>query len=149
MWTREERQEAIFGSFDGVVSVIGVIFGCLVAHQSAHTTAIVGTGAAIAAAVSMGMGEVEKGDEPWHARLPIGITMFVASALGSLVPVWPFYIFSKSVALLVAGVGCLLVATWIGFEKRKGISGYTSAYLAVLIAGALTLGIVSLIPGAG
>lgn len=141
----ERRQEAIFGAFDGVVSVIGFIFGLLVHHASHGAIAIGGLGGAIAAGVSMGTGELEKGDG-WIRRLPIGLTMLVATLVGSLVPVWPFFVFSSGPALAIAAIGCLCVATWIGYQKHKGISGYIVAYTTLLAAAGLTLLIVSLIP---
>lgn len=143
---REQRQEAIFGSFDGVVSVTGFIFALLVHKSPESAIAIGGLGGALAAGISMGVGEIEKGDEPWRARLPVGIVMLLATLVGSLIPVLPFFIFSKSVALIVAGGGCLIVATWIGFEKGKGIQGYVTAYVVLLLAAGLTLGVISLIP---
>lgn len=143
---KEQRQEAIFGSFDGVVSVTGFIFALLIHGSSESAIAIGGLGGAIAAAISMGTGEVEKGDEPWRARMPIGITMFLASMVGSLVPVWPFFIFSKPVALIAAAIGCLSVAGWIGYEKRSGTKGYVAAYVVLILAAGLTLGVVSLVP---
>lgn len=146
---REQRQEAIFGAFDGVVSVTGLIFALLVHKSPNSTIAVGGLGAAIAAAISMGAGEVEKGDEPWRARLPVGITMFLASLVGSLIPVVPFFIFSRSVALGVGALGCLCVATWIGLEKRNGVKGYVAAYVVLVLAAGLTLAVVSFIPQSG
>ena len=57
--------------------------------------------------------------------------MFLASLSGALVAVWPFFVFSTFVSLW-NGIGCLLVATWIGYEKRKGRSGDLAAYLTLL-----------------
>lgn len=144
----EQRQEAIFGAFDGVVSVTGFIFGLLIHHSPESAIAIGGVGGAVAAGISMGAGELEKGDN-WVRRIPVGIIMFLASLFGALVAVWPFFVFSTFVSLWIAGTGCLLVATWIGYEKRKGRSGYLAAYLTLIAAAGLTLGIVSLIPQAG
>lgn len=146
--TKEERTEAIFGAYDGVVSVVGFVFALLVINASAHTIAVGGLGGAIAAAISMGSGEVEKGDEPWFRRLPIGATMFCASLIGSLVPVVAFFFLDKPQALGVAAIGCVGVATWIGWMKRKGAGGYVSAYVSLLLASGLTLGVVSLLGGA-
>jgi VIT1/CCC1 family predicted Fe2+/Mn2+ transporter len=143
---REKRQETIYGLFDGVVSVTGFIFGLLVHHSPESAIAVGGLGGAIAAAISMGAGEIEKGDEPWRSRVPVGLVMFGAALVGSLVPVLPFWLFSKNVALIVAGIACLCVATWIGYEKRKGTAGYVTAYVILLLAAGVTLGVVSLIP---
>jgi len=55
---KEQRQEAIFGAFDGVVSVIGFIFGLLIHKSPESAIAIGGLGGSIAAGISMGTGEV-------------------------------------------------------------------------------------------
>lgn len=142
----EQRSEAIFGAFDGVVSIIGFVFGLLVHDASAATIAIGGIGGAVAAGVSMGAGEIEKSGSPWRSRIRIAITMFIASFVGGLIPVWPFLIFSNPVALLFAAIGCILVALWIGYEKRQGWRGYVNAFGVLLVAAGLTLLVVSLIP---
>jgi FtsH-binding integral membrane protein len=141
-----KRQEAVFGSYDGLVSVAGVIFGLLAHHSSISAIAIGGLGCAVASAVSMGMGEFESRDDRWHARLGAGAVMLVATLVGASIAIWPFFVFSERVALAIAGLGALLVAAWIGFEKHKGVPGYIGAFLTLLIAIALTLGVVSLIP---
>jgi VIT1/CCC1 family predicted Fe2+/Mn2+ transporter len=142
----DERTEAIFGAFDGVVSTIGFVFGLLVHQSPGSAIAIGGLGGAISASISMTTGEYESRDEPARARLPGAAAMGTATLIGSLVPVWPFFVFPRNLALGIAAVGCVLVATWIGREKRRGIHGYAVAYLTLLGAAALTLGIVSLIP---
>ena len=145
----EQRQEAIFGAFDGVVSITGFVFGLLVHKSPEAAIAIGGLGGAVAAGVSMGIGELEKHEGRWYTGWRVALAMFIASLTGSLVAVWPFFVFGKGLAIAAAGVGCLLVATWIGYEKRKGIAGYLSAYVTLIIAASLTLGVVSLIPQSG
>jgi VIT1/CCC1 family predicted Fe2+/Mn2+ transporter len=142
----EQRREAIFGSFDGIVSVTGFVFGLLVHHSPESAIAIGGLGGAIAASVSMGIGEFEKGDGPGRLRIRVALVMFMATLIGSLIPIWPFFIFGKSISLLLAGIGCLVVATWIGFAKHKGVRGFVMAYATLLAAAGLTLAIVSVIP---
>lgn len=142
----DERTEAIFGSFDGVVSTIGFIFGLLVHHSPESAIAMGGLGGAVSASISMTTGEYESRDEPPRAKLPGAAAMGMATLLGSMVPVWPFFAFKRDLALGIAAVGCVLVATWIGHEKHQKIRGYLVAYLTLCGAAALTLGIVSLIP---
>lgn len=142
----EERQSAIFGSFDGVVSVIGFIFGLLVHRSPESAIAIGGLGGAVSATVSMGTGQFESCDGAWHRRLKPALAMGVATLIGSLIPVWPFFVFSKPVALVAAGVGSLAVAGWIGYEKRKGLSGFMAAYVSLILAAGISLIVVSLIP---
>jgi VIT1/CCC1 family predicted Fe2+/Mn2+ transporter len=142
----EQRQEAIFGAFDGVVSIIGFVFGMLVHKSPESAMAIGGLGGAISASISMGVGEIEKGDEPWHNRLDVGLAMFLSTLVGSLVPVWPFFVWGKSTGMIVSAIGCLVVATWIGYEKRRGWRGFANAYTTLVLAAGLTLLIVSFIP---
>ena len=142
----EQRQEAVFGAFDGIVSIIGFIFGLLVHKSPESAIAIGGLGGAVAAGVSMGFGEYEKHDGDWHTSLPVALVMFAASLGGSLIAVWPFFVFSSGVALTISLVGCMSVATWIGRMKRKGWRGYATAYATFLCAAGITLLVVSLIP---
>jgi len=143
---REQRQEAIFGAFDGVVSILGFMFGMAVHKSPEAAMAIGGLGGSVSAGISMGVGEIEKGDESWRARLPVGLAMFIATLIGSLVPVWPFFFFPMRLAGIIGGVGSLLVATWIGYAKRAGWKGYVTAYATLALAAGLTLAIVSVIP---
>ena len=63
---KEQRQEAIFGAFDGVVSILGFVFGMAVHKSPEAAMAIGGLGGSISAGISMGVGEIEKGDESWR-----------------------------------------------------------------------------------
>ena len=142
----EQRQEAMFGAFDGIVSIIGFIFGLLVHKSPESAIAIGGLGGAVAAGVSMGFGEYEKHDGNWRSSLPVALVMFAASLGGSLVAVWPFFVFSSGVALTVSLIGCMSVATWIGYMKHKGWRGYATAFATFGAAAGITLLVVSLIP---
>lgn len=143
----EERTEAIFGAFDGVVSTVGFVFGLLVHHSPSSAIAVGGLGGAIAASISMTTGEYESNDKAAsRAKLGGAVAMGVATLVGSLMPVWPFFAFSRNIALAVGSVGCVLIAAWIGHEKRKGFHGYATAFLTLFGAAALALAIVSLIP---
>lgn len=142
----EQRQEAIFGAFDGVVSIIGFVFGLLVHHSPESAIAMGGLGGAIAAAVSMGTGEYEKHVGNWRQSLSVAVVMFVASLCGAAVAIWPFFVLGTGAALAASATGCLLVATWIGYQKRQGLRGYLMAYGTITAAAIITLAIVSLIP---
>lgn len=142
----EQRQEKLFGIWDGTVSITGLIFGLLIHKSPESAIAVGGLGASISACVSMATGEFEKGDGPWHERLKVAMTMLIATLIGSLIPIWPFFVFSKPVALMAGGLGCASVAGWIGRVKHKGLKGYVSVYLTLLLSVALTLAVVSLIP---
>jgi VIT1/CCC1 family predicted Fe2+/Mn2+ transporter len=142
----EERQAAVFGAFDGVVSVIGFVFGLMVHHSPEAAIAIGGLGGAISATISMGTGQFESTEGAWHKRLVNALFMALFTLGGSLMPVWPFFVFSKPVAITVAAFCCLAVAGWIGYEKRKGVVGFVIAYATLLAAAGFALLVVSRIP---
>ena len=126
--------------------MVGFIFGLLIHHASRQVIAIGGLGGAISATVSMGTGQFEALEGPWHSKMPEAGAMAISTLLGSLVPIWPFFFFGTRISLFLAAWGCAGVAGWIGYEKRRGIRGYVSAYVTLLLAVALTLGVVALIP---
>ncbi len=142
----EERSDAILGSFDGVVSVIGFIFGLLLHHSPESAIAVGGLGGALSATVSMSTGIYESSEGRWHHKLRLASIMGVSTLVGTLVPVWPFFVFSKPIALAIGSVGCLCVAGWIGFEKHKGWKGYVKSFAILFGAAAFCLAIESIIP---
>lgn len=142
----DERSQAIFGAFDGVVSIIGFVFGLLVHGSPSSAIAVGGLGGAIAACISMTAGEYESREGPWRSRIGGASAMGVATLVGSLIPIWPFFVFSRTVSVWVAAVGCVLVAAWIGREKHHGARGYLVAYATLFGAAGLTLLIVNAIP---
>jgi VIT1/CCC1 family predicted Fe2+/Mn2+ transporter len=143
---REELSAAIFGCFDGVVSIIGVVFALLLTHTYGPAIGTICLGGAISATVSMSAGEYESQSGAALHKLRNAIAMGVATLVGSMVPVWPFFVFDRTAALALGGIGAMVVATWIGREKRSGWRGYRNAYLILLGAAALTLLVVGLIP---
>jgi hypothetical protein len=142
----EERSQAVFGSFDGLVSIIGFVFGLLLGHASPHLIAIGGLGGAVSATVSMSCGTYESEDGAWHRKLGNAAVMACATFVGSMVFVWSFFVFSRDIALGVGGLGALAVATFIGHEKAQGRPGYLKAYAVLFCAVGLTLAVVAAIP---
>jgi len=142
----EQRSTAVFGAFDGVCSVIGFVFGLLLHHSPTAAIAIGGLGGAISATVSMSVGTFESEDGAWHRRLINALFMAAATLIGSAVPIWPYFLWSKTPALIAGAIGSLLVASWIGYEKHARWKGYVTAYATLLGAVGLTLLVVSLIP---
>lgn len=105
--SQENVSEAIFGAFDGVVCVLGVI---LAASLSGHSEAIpvAGIGLAISESVSMAGAAILSG----RNRLKVAL-MFVASFISILLPVVPFLIWGSSAligSLIVAFLLVLLIA---------------------------------------
>jgi VIT1/CCC1 family predicted Fe2+/Mn2+ transporter len=143
---KEERRAAVFGVFDGLVGHTGLIFGLLLGHAPGIVIALGGVGGAVSNTVSMGTGSYESEDSGNPGRLRNAIVMALATLVGTMTPVWPFFAFARSLALIAGGIGALVIATWIGYEKRRGWRGYCTAYLILLAAIGATLAVVSLIP---
>jgi VIT1/CCC1 family predicted Fe2+/Mn2+ transporter len=150
----EERSQAIFGLFDGVVSLVGLVFGLIIAHASRHDFILTGLGAAISATVSMSTGEFEAAKGEMRARLSGATAMGIATMIGSLLPIVAFFWLPHGPALGISAALCLAAAAWVGYEKRKGLecqmhwyTGYASSFAFLLGAAGITLGIVSAIGG--
>lgn len=144
--TPAERSEAIFGAFDGVVTVIGFVFGLIIHGSPVSVIAIGATGGAVSATISMGVGEFEKDEQARHVRIRRAAAMGIATLIGSMVPTWPFFAFPRTAALVIAAAGCILVASWIGYEKHRGVKGFAMAYIALIGAAGLAIGITAAIP---
>ena len=115
----EQRQNAVFGAYDGVVSIVGFIFGLLIHHSPQSAIAIGGFGGAVSATVSMSTGVFEATDGPTLTRLNDAAIMALATVIGSSIPIWGFFVFDRTNALIAGGIGCGLAATWIGFEAQR------------------------------
>lgn len=142
----EERAAAVFGAYDGVVSIIGFVFGLLLHRSPQSAIAIGALGGAVSATISMSSGTFESAEGTLRSRIGRAVAMGLATLIGSAVPVWPFFVFGRTGAVVAGAIGCLVVAGWIGYEKRRGVQGYVFAYVILLAATGLTLGIVALIP---
>ncbi len=121
----------------------------MLSHQSNHLIAIGALGGAISAMVSMALGQFETTEGKLHVRVGAAVAMAGATLVGSLVPVWGFFLFSRPTALAVAAAGSLAVAGLIGWAKHKGIRGYVEAYATLVSAVALTFFVLSLLPSTG
>ena len=93
-----------------------------------------------------GPGEYEKSDEHWTVKIRLAVAMGVATLVGSMLPVLPFFYLARTPALVVACGLCVLVGAWIGFEKRAGLAGFVKTYAILLGAIGLTLAVVAAIP---
>jgi VIT1/CCC1 family predicted Fe2+/Mn2+ transporter len=132
--------------YDGLVSIVGVIFGILLHHSPLGLIAMAGLGGGISASISMGSGQYESMTGPWHKKMGIALVMGISTLLGTLVPVWGFFLLTAHLAIVVAGVGAFLVATWIGYEKHQGWRGYVKSYAILGASVALTFFCIKAIP---
>lgn len=114
---RDATSEAIFGAADGMVSLIGLVAGAMVAHASPAALLTVAGGAAAAAMVSMAGGD-------WLAGKSIRLSAVMGGAtlLGSLVPVLPVVFLPGLAGVLAALALTLLVGVGIA-EARAQATG--------------------------
>lgn len=104
---------AVFGAFDGVVTVLGAVFPNT---GNPHVLLLTCIGLAASGAVSMGGGElVSDSRAGWAASSAIGLT----TGLGTLVPAAPYLFARGSAAILLSLLLCLLVAVGISWVKTK------------------------------
>jgi hypothetical protein len=123
---------AIFGAFDGVVTVLGAVFS--LTHDR-HALILSGVGLAASGAVSMGAGEyLSDSDAGLGASAVIGLT----TGAGTLLPVVP-YMADMPLATFTSITLCLFVAVGISWVKSRTDRGTT-----LLRAAAQTLGILGL-----
>ena len=141
-----KRREAIFGAFDGTTSMIGLVFGLAVHDYAAAAIVIAGVSAATSATVSMGAGEYESSDGAVRRRLQLAGAMALATAIGSVVPVVPFFLLRTDPACAFGGAIALAVGLWIGHQKRVGWRGYASAVATLFVAAAVSVGVAAAIP---
>jgi len=139
----KEPSPAVFGAFDGMTSVIGVIVALLSASPSSVVKAVIGL--AVASAVGMAAGEY-LGDPDRSLRN--AAVMGGATLVGTLLPAIPFFLTSGHVAQVLGGliaVGmCAVIAAYRShFESTvrswvETFSIFFAVVAAVLLASALT-----------
>jgi len=131
-WTADLR-EAIFGSFDGMTSTLGVVSGLLATHASAPKLVAAAIGIAVAATVGMGAGQYLS-DGARNVRK--AVVMAVATLIGSVIPAVPF-LFGDSRACIGASIAVtVLGAGFIGHYR-----GYLVTYSILVIVSVVTIGL--------
>jgi len=116
--TRDDARQAIFGSFDGLASAIGMVAAVAITGQI-HTLVLAAVALAVGAAVSMAAGEwLSDPDASLHRAGVMGL----ATLIGSALPALPFIVLANTTAVL----GCALVTVGCGAliaELRPGARG--------------------------
>lgn len=138
---KEETTEAIFGGFDGLTSVLGVIV--VMASHKGLMPAVVGL--AVASAVGMGAGQYLS--DP-SRRLHLALVMSVATLVGTLLPAIPLFIsntyYGLAFSILVSLFMCLAIAYFrTGCTRRRAV---IETYSILLLAGGLSALVGVLIP---
>jgi VIT1/CCC1 family predicted Fe2+/Mn2+ transporter len=128
-----DTREAIFGSFDGMTSTLGVVAGLLATKSNASHIVAGAIGIAVAATIGMGAGQYLSDDQ---RNLRKAIVMAVATLIGSVLPALPFF-FGKSTACVMTSLGITLLAAAIIGHFR----GYLVTYSILVLVSALTVGL--------
>ena len=126
-------KEAIFGSFDGMTSTLGVVAGLLATHATAPKIVAAAIGIAVAATVGMGAGQYLS-DGARNVRN--AVVMAAATLVGSVVPAVPF-LFGDSRACIATSIALTAVAAgFIGHYR-----GYVLTYCILIVVSLATVGL--------
>ena len=128
-----DLREAIFGSFDGMTSTLGVVAGLLAANASAPKILAGAIGIAVAATIGMGAGQYLSDGERNLRRAGV---MALATLIGSVLPAIPF-IFGDSRGCVIASIAITFVSAAIIGHYR----GYLVTYSILVVVSALTIGL--------
>jgi VIT1/CCC1 family predicted Fe2+/Mn2+ transporter len=136
--TREDLQQAVFGSFDGLTSALGVIAGLIVAGTHTGPRILAGAlGLAVAATVGMGAGEYLS-DESRNLRL--ALVMAAATLVGSILPALPFAFGYGTGQLIASGTLTIVAALTIGHFR-----GYRLTLTILIVVAAVTVALTAVV----
>jgi hypothetical protein len=128
-----DAREAIFGSFDGMTSTLGVVAGLLATRSSAPHIVGGAIGIAVAATIGMGAGQYLS-DGQRNVRK--AVVMALATMIGSVLPAIPLA-FGTSTACVAASVAITLLAAAVIGHYR----GYVVTYMILIVVSVLTVGL--------
>lgn len=136
----EHSAQAIFGSFDGMTSALGIITGLLAAPTHVLLAAVLGL--SVASAVGMASGQY-LGEE--HPELHVAVIMGVATLVGTLLPAIPILAFGHGVCGII---GCVLVACAITAVIAWRRKRWVQTFVVLALVSTATI-LMSLVTGAG
>lgn len=111
---KAEMNHAVFGAFDGVTVLLGIVIGL----YSDHPNLILGTAISVGVAEAIGMAAAEWLSESESGYL--GPTIIGASvALASVLPALPFFFLTPWPALWVSASAYCLVAALIAYARKR------------------------------
>ncbi len=134
--TKSLTGRAVFGTFDGTTSSIGVVSGLLVAHATPATILTTAVGLAVASMVGMGFGDWLGGATRVQAAV-----MGAATFAGSLLPALPLAANRGPYGYTLAGL--LVAGLAVAISETRAHHGRLRAYLstATTLAVASTLSV--------
>jgi VIT1/CCC1 family predicted Fe2+/Mn2+ transporter len=139
---KEVLKPSIFGMFDGLTSLLGVLIPLLTfTHILVFTTCI---GLSVSSAISMGLGEYLSSDKfiPRRTRVHRSVYMGIFTAIGCFVPVIPFAFIGGSVALWIATaiyIGMTFVVAFMKKDELGWKQALTQTFVVSIVAVALVV----------
>ena len=118
---KDVLKPSIFGMFDGLTSLLGVLLPLLrYVHILVFTTCF---GLAISSAISMGLGEYLSSDKdiPRYIRIRTSIYMGIFTGIGCLLPVVPFLFIGGTVALVISMAIYIFLTLVVAYMKSKDL----------------------------
>jgi hypothetical protein len=127
---------AVFGSVDGLVMFMGVVFGILVSHHGASAAWHAALGGATGELVGMTAGQHESDPEAgWKTAVMCG----VAGAVACVLPGVPFAVTSGRTALIwAAGIAIVVAAAICWLRPQRGLEAVSKTYGVLAVAAVLS-----------
>lgn len=138
---REVLKPSIFGMFDGLTSLLGVLIPLLsFTHLLVFTTCI---GLAVSSAISMGLGEYLSSDKsiPKRTRVHAATYMGIFTAIGCFVPVIPFAFTGGVLALWLAVAIYICMTFVVAFMKKEDL-GWKRALVQTFVVSLIAVALV-------
>lgn len=130
------RDEMIMGSFDGLMTAIGVTLGA--AHAPTHLIAAVAVCVALTGAMSMGAGVLlEDSRNGWREAAAMGS----ATLVGTFIPIIPVLLFRPAVAFPLTAVLAVGLASVIAAARGGMRRDYLAAYGLLIVVAVPTVGV--------
>ena len=131
MLTKTDLSVAIFGAWDGAISVLAAL---LAAHSAdVDLLLAVGVGASVGGTFSMATGQFESMEKGAPERLRESILMGVSTFVGGLIPTLPFILGNKTWGFVLGLIGTWLLATLVWLMKREGWVGAVRTYALLIL----------------
>lgn len=141
--TRADLATAIFGGWDGCISVLAVLIAAR--HATPAVLVAAGLGGAIGGTFSMATGQYES-MQPGQARVREAVVMGVFTLAGGLIPSTPFLTGNRTLGFVIAIGGAWIFATLVWILKKEGLVGAIRTYALLAVTLAATV-LVSLLSG--
>lgn len=146
----DNMSKAVFGSFDGMTCILGVIAGCYVSGDM-RTLMLSAIGLAIAEGIAMAGGSYLSEIVAVY-RLQHAFIIGVASAIGILVPALPFFFAPRNVAILLSlFLTCAFAAiiAQVRVKQMGALEAYVQTYVIVLLVAVVTIAAAFALNGVG